>query len=515
MSKIETEIETRKIEKTKCNIKFSKENFVDLYEGYPGQKYNITKTLGGGGQATVYEVQNKKTGRLYACKYLSKNKKSNLKKYIKEIKILSNADHPNIIKLYEVIETKNSLYLILEECKGGELFDHITSYKKRKGRMYSEEEAANIMIQLLSAINYCHNNGICHRDLKPENLIYLNEGDEDNNQIKIIDFGLSEIFKEGQIMHEKYGTSYYVSPEILRGCYTKKCDIWSAGVILYILLSGTPPFNGENDSEIYNKIKKMKFDFPDSKWYNISPEAKDLIRQMLSIEAFRPNVKQVLNHPWFKKFTKKNEISFINEINDLDDSNLKEFKNFSPLKKMGLIFIAGRVDENDEDIQKIQKFFQMFDSDNDGQINFEEFKIGINKLKGEKDISEEEVKEIFEGIDMNKNGKIDYTEFLAANLKSEKYLQKNCLKEAFHFLEDKESKKINLKKLLEVLQVQPEDYKSFNEVNKILSCYIKNCDITGNDCNMDTDSDSSECYYGGTIDKKDFYELMGYKKIAN
>jgi calcium-dependent protein kinase len=198
--------------------------------------------LGKGGYGQVYQVRNKKTGELFACKKLSKLDINNLEKFEREIKILIQTDHPNIIKLYDVYTTINSLYLIMEECHGGELFDKILEHIENQ-EMYTEKEAAEIILQVMSAVEYCHNNGIVHRDLKPENLLYLKKGNEKNNPLKVIDFGLSQTLNTKKILSSKVGTAYYVSPEILAGKYNEKCDIWSCGVILYVLLSGEPPFN--------------------------------------------------------------------------------------------------------------------------------------------------------------------------------------------------------------------------------------------------------------------------------
>lgn len=143
-------------------------------------------------------------------------------------------------------------------------FDKILEHIENQ-EMYTEKEAAEIILQVMSAVEYCHNNGIVHRDLKPENLLYLKKGNEKNNPLKVIDFGLSQTLNTKKILSSKVGTAYYVSPEILAGKYNEKCDIWSCGVILYVLLSGEPPFNGPSDGVIYSKIKKMKFTFPKEK----------------------------------------------------------------------------------------------------------------------------------------------------------------------------------------------------------------------------------------------------------
>ena len=281
------------------SVKFGRDTFIGRSDKSLKDVYEVVKQLGKGGYGKVYQVKNKKSGELRACKQLSKLNIADLEKFQREIDILIKTDHPNIIKLYDVFESKHNLYLVMEECMGGELFDKITEHIEND-EMYSEKEAANILLQVMSAVEYCHNNGICHRDLKPENLLYINEGSEINNPIKVIDFGLSRNFEEQSKMNTKVGTAYYVAPEILQGSYSEKCDIWSAGVILYVLLSGEPPFNGPSDSIIYSKIKKMKFNFPKNRWDSISNEAKDLLHHMLAPEKERYSASQVLAHPWFK-----------------------------------------------------------------------------------------------------------------------------------------------------------------------------------------------------------------------
>ena len=444
------------------DLKFGRENFVGETKGKLLDSYEVIKQLGKGGYGKVYEVKNIKTGEIRACKHLSKLNIKNLEKFRREIEILKKMDHPNIIKLYEVYESERSLYLVMEECKGGEIFDRIIRHIQEK-KMYSEKDAAIIFEQVMSCIAYCHNRNICHRDLKPENLLYLNAGDEKNNRIKVIDFGLSQACDR---LKTKVGTAYYVSPEILSGTYTHLCDIWSAGVILYILLSGDPPFNGANDNEIYTKIAQMKFSFPERKWKNISNDAKDLLCHMIVPEKERYTAEKVLSHPWFKNASDV-PLSSI----EFNDQNLfMNFVNGSFIKKMGLMFIASRLDENE--INNLKNVFSAIDKGKDGQISFEELKKGLLELKSSH-LSEEELKKVFDSIDVDKNGKIDYTEFIAATIETANYYRQERLLEAFENFDKDGSGQISKSELLETLKAEKCQEK---EVEK----FIKAVDKDGN-----------------------------------
>ena len=456
------------------DIKFSRENFVGETKGKLLDSYEVIKQLGKGGYGKVYEVKNIKTGEVRACKHLSKLNIKNLEKFRREIEILKQMDHPNIIKLYEVYESDRSLYLVMEECKGGEIFDRIIKHIQDK-KMYTERDAAKIFEQVMSCIAYCHNKNICHRDLKPENLLFLNEGEGEDNRLKVIDFGLSQACDR---LKTKVGTAYYVSPEILNGNYTHLCDIWSAGVILYILLSGDPPFNGPNDNAIYTKIAEMKFKFPENKWKNISNEAKDLICHMIVPEKDRYTAEQVLKHPWFKNASNV-------PLSAIEFNNNNLFMNFvkgSFIKKMGLMFIASRLDENE--IDNLKKIFSGFDKGKDGQISFEELQKGLLEIKSSH-FTEEELREKFNSIDVDKNGKIDYTEFIAATMEEANYNRKERLLEAFQNFDKDGNGQISKSELLETLKAGKCQEK---EVEK----FIKAVDKDGN----------------GKISFEEFMELM-------
>ena len=463
------------IRKESDSIIFNKQNFISCTDGLISTKYEIIEKLGKGGYGRVLQVKNKTTGEIRACKQLPKNKISNLQKFRKEISILKKVDHPNIVKLYEVFEDDKFLFLIMEQCKGGELFDQIINHIQKK-QMYNEKEAALIFYQMISSISYLHNNNISHRDLKPENILYYNAGEEENNPIKIIDFGLSTFYdkNENEKMNTKVGTAYYVAPEVLNGNYNEKCDIWSAGVILYILLSGEPPFNGPNDNVIYHKIKKMEFDFPNEKWNNISIEAIDLIRKCICPEEYRLSAKEVLNHLWFK-IIDNNYFPFNYNV-----ENVFKYTEYETFKKMILNFIAFRL--NDDEVKDLKNLFYFFDCDKDGSISRNDLSEGFKKLNY--DICEENINFIFNSIDIDNNGFIDYTEFLAASIDEKLYLDDKKLLDAYLFFDKNNTGKITKN------DIQNSFHMDENKIDKLF-------------VGIDKNRNEKIGYY-------EFYDIMGY-----
>lgn len=456
-------------------ISFGKETFVLRTPGQVTDKYIKEKELGSGSYGKVFRVKNKLTGETRACKQLIKAKITDIDKYNVEISIMAKVDHPSIIKLYEIYEDQRYLYLIMEECTGGELFDRILN-RIEAGKMYSEKEAAKIFKQIMSAICYCHDQGICHRDLKPENILFLTK-DEDSN-IKVIDFGLSKIFgnmKEGK-MTTRVGTAYYVSPEVLQGAYDEKCDIWSAGVMLYILLSGDPPFNGANDNEIYRAIARKKYSFPDPEWKKISNEAKDLIQHMICDPDKRYTASQVLQHPWIAQCA-PNATGKL----DINIEALKNYKNTNKLKKLVLTYIASRL--KDSDVTNLKQNFMTLDKNKDGTLTLEEMKEGLEKIS--KDVGVD-VEGIFKSIDTDKSGKIEYTEFLAASMDQKLYLREERLSEAFQMLDADGSGKISKDEIRKALKLDNID-------DHTLDKYIKEYDLNGD----------------GEIDYNEFLNMMG------
>jgi len=261
-----------------------------------GKYYDIQQKLGTGSFAVVKKAVRKADSKEFAIKVIKKNKLNadELAVVHDEVEIMHKISHTNCVTLFEMFETKTKLYMVMELLTGGELFDRIVA----KGS-YSEKEASIVIKSIASAIEYLHKSGVVHRDLKPENLIYLNKTDD--SPIKITDFGLAKFRANQNVdMHTACGTPGYVAPEVLKGeKYDKAVDLWSLGVILYILLCGFPPFYHQNTNMLYKQIKKGEYDFPDPYWTDISDPAKQLVRGLLTVDPKkRMSATDVLAHPW-------------------------------------------------------------------------------------------------------------------------------------------------------------------------------------------------------------------------
>ena len=478
-------------------LKINKESFVTIIEGDITQFYEVQKKIGEGAYGKIYKVKNKQSGDIRAMKQITKTKITDMGKFQTEIKILSMLDHPNIVRLFEVIEDDKYYNLLEELCTGGELLT------RAQNNQLKEKDIARIFNQIMSGVAYIHGMGIAHRDLKLENILFSSE--KPSSPIKIIDFGFSvflgknnENSKDKETENEKktvykrlkskVGTLYYISPEIIKGNYDEKCDIWACGVILYILLAGYPPFNGNTDKEVYNQITNIKLDFEKERWKNISKYAKELIKNMLTPAKNRFTAKQVLSSKWL-------EVKLKDDIDEnistaLDYRRINKYKTYNKLKKAILTFIASRL--SSEESAQIRNIFYNIDEDKNGYISYEDFR---KYLVNEYDIddvieNEEELQKGFESVDIDHNNQIDYTEFIAANLDEKIFLKTEKLKEAFRIFDINDNGAIKRDDIIRVMKL--ENVSNKNEIaDKI---------IEENDFDKD-----------GKINFKDFVKIMENK----
>lgn len=409
-----------------ANIK----NFLD--------EYKVEQSLGSGSYGEVRKVVHKLTGQERAVKLFvkSSNDQSTYLKVKKEIEILASLHHPSIIKIYEFFEDEKRLYIILEKCDGGELFDMITHHKN-----LGENVAAIITKQILSAVAYMHSKNTVHRDLKPENILL--EETHDYLNLKIIDFGTACRHTSGISLSEIVGSPFYLSPEVVANSYGKECDLWSCGVILFILLSGYPPFDGKNNLEIFQKIKKMQFEFNRPIWNGVSEPAKDLIRKLLKPAGSRLSATEALNHPWIRsqglyELPKPELIISLKE-------NLQEFSSRNKLHTAITAFISSQIISNRE-TKNIREVFKALDTNSDGKLSKEELIHGLEE-------NSELVLKIMEKVDADQNGFIDLDEFIQASISEKVLLSRGNLKKAFDMFDLDASGKISLEELQTVLGV--------------------------------------------------------------
>ena len=264
----------------------------------PNQLYIRKKILGHGSFGTVYLVKQKELSRYFAMKVIKKTSKNKEEEdnLMNEIEILRKLDHPNILKITDFYPLKTEYNIITEYCQEGELFDEIKAHAP-----FNEVLTSWYMKQILSAVSYCHGMNIIHRDLKPENILIVKRVKSGFHPIKIIDFGTAKVFQKEKSEHLLIGSAYYIAPEVLSRNYSELCDLWSCGVIMYILLTGRPPFNGINEDEIMKKIKEGNYDLSKYPWGIISEDAKDLVKGLLQVDPKkRYTAKEALAHKWFE-----------------------------------------------------------------------------------------------------------------------------------------------------------------------------------------------------------------------
>ena len=462
----------------------------------PEDNYKIINKLGKGSFGSVYRVKHIPTGEIRAMKII---KNTNCRdasdntihmqinnisqsKFLKEIQVLKNLDHPNIIKILEYYVDKNYHYIITELVTGGELYESIIKCPK-----FNEKKVGYIMKQLLSALHYLHSKGIVHRDIKPENILVqnikdykklksreiddkqknnsvININEEKNNDndpinynllnIKIIDFGASNYFNKNEKLTLKIGSPYYIAPEVLKKSYNEKCDIWSAGVVLYVMLTGNFPFVGATSQKLFQNISTGKYKNNGPEWEAISSEAKNLISQMLQLDPnLRPSAADCL---------KSDFISCLNQRDtpDILPSVLKNIYNLNEREKLQEATIALIVHNMgvNEETEQLKCVFEMLDLNKDGQLTKVEICQALKKVLPTENIDEQKVSNIIDDMDGNKDGVISFEEFLRVTIGQKLIFDKNNLKMAFDAFDINKDGKLSKEELKHVLNTPTSEY---------------------------------------------------------
>ena len=450
--------------KRKKSIKIDKGDFIRIKSENFFEEYELKEKLGEGSYGSVYKVIQRKTNYLRAVKAIKK-KNVDKNEFLNEIEVLKTVDHPNIIKLFDCYFDRNFYYMVEEYCSGGDLFDYIQEEK-----CFNEKKAKIIFKQLLSAVNHLHKKNIVHRDLKPENIVFIKTNNNDDIFIKIIDFGASIAFK-GQNLQQELGTIYYIAPEVFMSDYNEKADIWSCGIILYTMLCGHPPFCGKDENAIKAKILHSKLSFPKKDFKNISSEAKDYLKLLLTYEAERrPSAEEALNDFWIINESTNENIKLNKDI----ISNLTKFRTTLGLQRITISFLANQISINEE-IKELKEEFDKFDENKDGEISKEEL-IKCLEINYPYQEAVQRANKIFKEIDFNNDGSINFSEFLTANFKKEKLLSEEALEKTFQLFDLDGNGYITLEELKESMPIEitskQEWRELIREVDKDGDCQI-------------------------------------------
>eukprot|EP00922_Rhytidocystis_sp_ex-Travisia-forbesii_P018961 GHVS01028159.1.p1 GENE.GHVS01028159.1~~GHVS01028159.1.p1 ORF type:complete len:518 (+),score=63.20 GHVS01028159.1:69-1622(+) len=444
--------------------------FITSQRALLSDRYEKVNVLGSGAFGEVLLCVDKATKAERAVKIIKKSatlsETAPAENLLLEVELLKNLDHPNIMQLYEFFEDGQNFYVVSEVYSGGELFDAIVDRQK-----FSEQDAAHCMKQVLSGVTYLHKHKLVHRDLKPENLLL--ESKSAHALIKIVDFGLASHFTPQQMLKEKLGTAYYIAPEVLKGHYDEKCDVWSCGVILYVLLCGYPPFNGPNDAAIMDNVLRGEFQFDPPDWKDVSEDAKDLIRQMLTLEPQkRISSEAALGHKWIVETTSEGVTAL--ESKDLTGvlGSMRMFQKTQKLAQAAMLFMGSKLTSMEE-TKELMDIFRKLDRNADGQLDRSELVHGYTELTKARGIkgretnlkaAEEEVDRVLASVDFDKNGFIDYSEFVTVCMDRRTLLSQQRLETAFRLFDNDNSGKISKEELGKVFGFNAIDDRVWEQV---------------------------------------------------
>ncbi|XP_073021883.1 calcium-dependent protein kinase 8-like [Primulina eburnea] len=405
------------------------------------ERFDLGRELGRGEFGITYLCTELETGEKYACKSIPKKKlrtSVDIEDVRREVEIMKHMPkHPNIVSLKDTYEDDTAVNIVMELCEGGELFDRIVA----RGH-YSERAAAAVMKTIVEVVQMCHQHGVMHRDLKPENFLFANK--KETAPLKAIDFGLSVFFKHGERFNEIVGSPYYMAPEVLKRNYGPEVDVWSAGVILYILLCGIPPFWAETEQGVAQAIIRSVVDFKRDPWPKVSDNAKDLVKKMLDPDPSRRyTAQQVLEHPWLQNAKKAPNVS----LGETVKSRLKQFSMMNKLKKKALKVVAEHLSV--EEVAGLKEAFEMMDSGKKGKIHLEELRVGLHKLGHQ--IPDDDLQILMESADVDGDGTLSYGEFVAVSVHLRKMANDEHLHRAFSFFDRNKSGYIEIEELRDAL----------------------------------------------------------------
>ena len=437
--------------------------------------YKIISKLGKGSFGSVFKVQNIKTNEIRALKVIKKTSiiyQDDDHKFLKEIEILIKLEHPNIIKIYEYYTDDINFYLITDYISNGELYNYVY-----KAKSFNERQTQYIMKQVLCAVNYLHLNNIAHRDIKLENILVEQEitsNDEQLLNVKLIDFGTSNYVKTENTNYftVKVGSPFYMAPEVLNKKYNNKCDIWSCGVIMFMLLRGHPPFKGENQEELFKSIQNDIINY--NEMTELSELAKELMSKMLERNVdLRYSADECLKHKWMKIYNEKSEV-MKREVVTSALNNISNYHATEKLQQATMAYIVHFISFNKE-VEDLKTVFNEFDKNKDGLLSFEEIDHAFTRYcmnKGLQNFTQKnKLIQMLDEIDTEKTGHISYEQFLRISIDQREILNENNLRSAFEKFDTNKDGKLSKEEIKNVLGI-----KDFAYVNELLKLVDENKD---------------------------------------
>lgn len=395
-------------------------------------RFKVLKTMGIGGYGKVMAVRDLETQKEYAMKSVARyrNGKDYSYRFWNECDVLQSLkDVPSVVSFHDAFFDDEHFYLLCELLTGGELLDHILKSKK-----FSEKQASIIFHQMLKPLQSLHKLNIAHLDLKPENFVFSTPESDPNRYIVMIDFGTVQKIADDEISDVRTGTPYYIAPQMLQskiaktGKILRGCDMWSMGVILFVLTTGRLPFYGDERKEILKSVLSGKYEYPEDS--NLSDELKDLISRLLTMDVdARINVEETLAHPW------------LTEVDSVSDEPFHPtvlagiahcWNDFSLKKAIGSLLVH---DLSEQDKSQLQSMFEEWDTNGDGMLQYVEIVRMVEKLGYDKGEANIVAKALVDEFDMDKNGVIDLNEFAAISTRGILSLNKDFVNQLFDYVD--------------------------------------------------------------------------------
>ncbi|XP_034709574.1 CDPK-related kinase 3 isoform X1 [Vitis riparia] len=445
------------------------EQLLDKSFGYGknfGAKYELGKEVGRGHFGHTCSARGKK-GELrdqpLAVKIISKAKMTtaiaieDVRREVKILKALSG--HAHLVKFYDACEDANNVYIIMELCEGGELLDRILS----RGGRYTEEDAKAIVVQILSVVAFCHLQGVVHRDLKPENFLFTSRSEDAD--MKLIDFGLSDFIRPDERLNDIVGSAYYVAPEVLHRSYYLEADIWSVGVITYILLCGSRPFWARTESGIFRAVLRADPNFDDLPWPTVSAEAKDFVKRLLNKDyRKRMTAVQALTHPWLR------DGSHPIPLDILIYKLVKSYLHATPFKRAALKALSKALTE--DELVYLRSQFKLLEPGRDGSVSLDSFKMALARNATDA-MKESRVPDILNALEPLCYRRMDFEEFCAAAISTHQLEAlegwEQIASTAFEIFEQEGNRVISVEELARELNLGPSAY-------SVLKEWIRNSD---------------------------------------